>query len=286
MYLNLRPERGVCAGPVVLPVSKDHAPVKSCVSGSSGRDDLKFCGLKVLLADSVIIVENPQDCFFDRFFSVFLISFFRFPVRVKSERPAADDQIQSFAIHYCRSGLFELFLGEMDQKIRDKEYRIILVLAYAENYSLTALLYDHAMDRERNSHILVFLDPSVIMRIQKSDIAVLVHGILLDIKSRRVNMGSKDIEAVLKGVGSDLKKDHRLVHPYAVNSVARRESFPLFDRFTELNIAVLFRFVYKPVDTFALCLSVVKKVLVIVRQIHAGSQHAGIVIIPCIYSFH
>ena len=174
----------------------------------------------------------------------------------------------------------------MDQKIRDKEYRIILVLAYAENYSLTALLYDHAMDRERNSHILVFLDPSVIMRIQKSDIAVLVHGILLDIKSRRVNMGSKDIEAVLKGVGSDLKKDHRLVHPYAVNSVARRESFPLFDRFTELNIAVLFRFVYKPVDTFALCLSVVKKVLVIVRQIHAGSQHAGIVIIPCIYSFH
>ena len=174
----------------------------------------------------------------------------------------------------------------MDQQIRDKEYRIVLILADAQDHCLSTFLDDHAMDSKRNSHVLIFLDAAVIMRIQKSDLIVFIHGILFDIKTGRVNMSTKDIDAVLNGLGTDLKHDHRLVHAYTVDPVACRQLPALPDRLTELDIAVLFRFVYKSVDTFALCLSLVKKALVVVSQIHAGLQHAGIVSIPCIYSFH
>ena len=71
----------------------------------------------------------------------------------------------------------------MNQQIRNKEYRVVLILADAQDHSLTVLLNDHAMDRERNRHILIFLDTSVIVCIEKRDLIVLIHGILLDVQA-------------------------------------------------------------------------------------------------------
>ena len=181
MYLNLRPEGRVRTCSVILPISQDHTSVKSCVSGSSGRNDFKFGGLKVPLADSVIIGKNFENRFFDSFFFASLIFFFSFCA--ESERPAAYDQIQGFAFHHCGCRLFELILGKVDQQIRDKEYRIVLILADTEDHCLSVLFDDHTVDRKGNSHILVFLDPSVIVCIEKRDLIVLIHGILLDVQA-------------------------------------------------------------------------------------------------------
>ena len=71
----------------------------------------------------------------------------------------------------------------MDQQIRDKEYRIVLILADSEDHCLSVFFDDHTVDRKGNSHILVFLESSVIVSIEKRDLIVLIHRILLDVQA-------------------------------------------------------------------------------------------------------
>ena len=257
MGLDLRPERGISAGSVILAVAQDHAPVKSGVPRLAGRHDLQLGGLEVALFDPVGLGEDLQDGLFDRLLAVLLVLLSRFCVSVDHDRFASDDEVEGLTFHDGCGVFLHLLLGQVDQQVGDKKYRLVLIFSHAQNHCLAALFDDHAVDRQRQRHILVFFDAAVIVRVQIGNLAVLIQGILLDVQTGRIDVGAEYVHAVLKGLRADLEKDDRLIHPDAVDLVARRELSSFRNSFAQLNVAVFLGLVDKPVNTLPLRLSVI-----------------------------
>ena len=208
MGLDLCPEGRICAYPVILPVAQDHTPVKSRVSGFSCGNDLQFSRFKICLLNAVVVLKDLQDAVLH---SV-LIAIILFPaglsVPVDQNGLVPDDHIEHLSLHNCGSGFLHLLLREMDEEVRDEKDRIVFVLADPDNDRLTALLDDHAMDRQRQCDIVIFLDPAVIMGVEIGDAGVLIQRILLHIKSGRIDMRAENVQAVLKRLCSNLKEHH------------------------------------------------------------------------------
>ena len=156
----------------------------------------------------------------------------------------------------------------MDQKIRDKEYRIVFILTYAQDHGLSAFLYDHAVNSQRERHILILLDAPVIMSVQICDIAVFIEGILLDVEPGGINMRADNIEAFLDRRPADLKHDHGFVHPHTVDPVTGLQFSAFPAHLIEFHISVGFRVVHKTVHAFALRLAAAQKLLIVFREIH------------------
>ena len=155
-------------------------------------------------------------------------------------------------------GVFlHLLLGQVDQQVGDKKYRLVLIFSHAQDHCLAALFDDHAVDRQRQRHILIFFDAAVIVRVQIGNLAVLIQGILLDVQAGRIDVGAEYVHAALKGLRADLEKDDRLIHPDAVDLVSRRELSSFRNSFAQLNVAVFLGLVDKPVNTLPLRLSVI-----------------------------
>ena len=191
-----------------------------------------------------------------------------FVILLEADGFASHDQIQCLAFNDGSRRFLHLLLGEMDQKIRNEKYRIILIIAHAQDHCLAVFLHNDAVNRKRDRHILVFLDASVIVGVQICDIAVLIERILLDIESGGVNVRTDNVDAVFEGRLADFKQNHGFVHPYAVYSVTGLQFAAFSTYLIEFPVTVGLRLIDKAVHTLTFCLTAAQKFLIIFCEIH------------------
>ena len=173
----------------------------------------------------------------------------------------------------------------MNQQVGDKYNRIVLFFT-DRNFNHTAVLLCHnAMNRKRDCHPLILLDTAVIMCIQVSHLRVLIHRILLQVKTRRINVGAKNAHTIFQRLLSDLEQHQHLLHAAGINLITRFKLFTCFLHFLQAHIACCtckadgFR------RTLTLCFSCVQEFFVASRQ---GFQLRFLLLAvgqPCIF-FH
>ena len=88
----------------------------------------------------------------------------------------------------------------MNKKIRDKEYRIILILTNVELNCSAILSAYNTVNSKRHSHVLILLDTAVVVGIKICQTTVLIERVLLYIKSWRINVRSKDVHSCFHGI--------------------------------------------------------------------------------------
>ena len=108
----------------------------------------------------------------------------------------------------------------MDQKICDIKNRIVLIFANTYVNYTSVFLYNNAMHSQRQCYPLVFLHTAIVMGIQISQICVLIKRILLNIKTRGVNMRTKNAHAFGKLLCSHMKQSYDLLHTNCINLIA------------------------------------------------------------------
>lgn len=79
-------KRSIGAYTVILSICRDHAAVKSTVSGFSCRNDLQLCGKKIFLFNTIFFIQDIQNVLF---YSIFFLSSGRsarglLPIRISS----------------------------------------------------------------------------------------------------------------------------------------------------------------------------------------------------------
>ena len=205
---------------------------------------------------------------------------------VDDHRLVADNKIKRLALDKCGGLFLHLVLGQMGKQIRDEENRVVLLFAYIDQNSLSALFDHNAVDSEGQGDILILFDASVIMGIQVAEAAVLIDGILFDIQAGRIDVRAQDVDPLLKRLFSDPEQDHGFVHPDTVDTVAGLELFLFRDGAAQLYISVLFRFRDKKVHALAFCLADVQEVHILFCKLHAFFLHREVIGVPCIKSFH
>ncbi len=116
--LHLGTEAGIGTDTVILGIAEDHAPVEACLPGPAGRHDLQLRGFKIRLIHIIVLFQDGHNGVSDRVLSgrLFALSA-RFCIGVNDQGLIAHDQIQGFPFNDFGSRLFQLLLGQMDQKI-------------------------------------------------------------------------------------------------------------------------------------------------------------------------
>ena len=166
------------AHPVVLSVGKDHAAVYTAFPGPPCRHDLQLRGEKIFLFHVVILLKKRQGVGFHRFFLFFIKVFGLL------NGAAAKEQVQLLALDHCICLLLHLLSGQVDQKIRDHEDRIFLLLPDGDLLGCAVLSHHHAVDRQGKGYPLVLLDPSVIVGVQVGQLFIFIERILFHIDTR------------------------------------------------------------------------------------------------------
>ena len=108
----------------------------------------------------------------------------------------------------------------MYQYVCDGEYRILLILTYHHIHYRAVSLHHHTVYGKRYGHVLVFLDPAVVVGIEISHTTVLIERVLLDVKPRAVYMCPQDVQAVLEGLVAQVEECHGLVHEAGIHLVS------------------------------------------------------------------
>ena len=94
--------------------------------------------------------------------------------RFRSFRPAADQDIKAFTGNSFFKALLRLFLSKVRKKICDGENRISIVFTNRELNLFAVLFDDNPVNCERYSDPLIFLYAAILMRIEKSQLAVFI----------------------------------------------------------------------------------------------------------------
>ena len=245
-------QRGKSTDSVILSVSHDHAAVQSEISCPSCGNHFQLRGDKILLLHAVFFFQHLQKKCLHRLLLLLVI-----------HRIASHQQIQRFALDYGAALFIHLLSGQVYQQVGDTHHRI-LVLFPDGKLQHGAVGADHgAVQRHGRGHPLIFFDTAVIMGIQIGQTAVLINGILLDIQSGGVDMGTDQIHSLLQTLLADLHQQNRLFHIYGIDLVACLQALSFFQDFIQIAVTVGSGDCTDVRRTFPLCLSGVQKASVI-----------------------
>ena len=215
--LQDRQQRGVGADTVVLSISRDHAAVQSAFSGFSCRNHLQLRGEEILFFKIIFFFQDAKDILFDSLFFLF--------VCLCRQRSAADQDIQLFSFDYLSRFFLHLLGSQMRKKIADVQDRIVFILPDHNIQDRTVFFCHNAVDRKRKGHPLVFLDSAVIMRVQISQVRILIQRVLLDIQSGRIDVCTKNIHPLCDIFRSHMIQRDGLFHAHIVQLVAGHDLF-------------------------------------------------------------
>ena len=112
-------------------------------------------------------------------------------------------------VYYNQMGkalLLFLIGRQMDQQVCNAEYGILLFLTDAHLHNRAILFCDDPMHCKRDCDPLVFFYAPVIMRIQISHFRILIERMLLQVKSRRVDVCAKNTHPFLQRSASYMKQ--------------------------------------------------------------------------------
>ena len=174
----------------------------------------------------------------------------------------------------------------MNEKVGDIYNWILFRFTYRYFYYGTIFLYDHSMDCKRKCNPLVFLDTTVIMGIQISQIRIFIQRILFHIKSWGVNMCSQNVHTFLNRLLTYMKKCHDLFHSYSINFISGLDLFAGFQFLFQGNITLTLRFLYQFFYTLTFSLGYIQKISVILCQFFQIFFIGFCIGKPCILSLH
>ena len=242
---------------VILSIRQNHAAVKSGLPGLACRHHFQFRRNKVFLFDAITLLQDIQNTFLYGILLCLFLCIVLFFLLINGERFVADDNIQRFPLDHFICLFLKLFLGQMNQQIRDKEHRIVLILTHIHFHSLAIFLNHHTMDGKRNGHPLVLLDTAIIMCVKISETAFLIHRILFHIQTRGIYMGSQDIHAVLHLFRANLEKNNGLIHPHRINLISGFQFLTGLHKCLQFLISCTLHRIHDLVDALSLGLAVI-----------------------------
>ena len=125
----------------------------------------------------------------------------------------------------------------MRQNIRNAEYRIFRIFPNTHLHHATVFLAYYTVNRKRQCKPLIFFYAAVIMCIQIYQKFLFIQRILLYIKTRRINVSTKNIQAVFDWLRTNVKQGDSFSKLCYKNLIASTERLS----FIYILIAVFFR---------------------------------------------
>ena len=174
----------------------------------------------------------------------------------------------------------------MNKKIRDHEYRIILILSDGNLLRRPVLLHDHAVQRQRLRHPLILLDAAVIMRIQISKPLILIERILLHINARRINVCAQDVHARRNRLLPEAEKRQHLLHAHRIYLISRFQALSHCHHLIQVPVAGLLRHTDAELHALPLRLAGIKAGFISFTDLFKLFQLLAVVRTPCTFSIH
>ena len=125
----------------------------------------------------------------------------------------------------------------MRKYVCNHEYRLIRILSHADIHSGSVLPYDDTVDGKRNRYPLILLDSSVIVSVKICKSRILIQRILLYIDTRRVNVCSENVHAVLDWISSDVIESQCLLVVYCIHFVSCTKLSALCDHAIDVSVS-------------------------------------------------
>ena len=209
-----------------MAVAHDHAAVEAVVSCSTCGNNLEFCGDEIVLFDVIFFFQDSQDVFLNR---LFLLTLYR---------DAADQQVQILTLDDFGSCFCHLLTGQMRKQIGDSEYRIAVVVTDSDIYGCAVFFRNNAVESQRKSYPLIFLNSAVVVGIEHSHVVILIERILFQVDTRGVDVGSNDVHTIFQGFLTDLEHGKGFAHADRVNFVAGLQGLAGCDDVIQVFVAV------------------------------------------------
>ena len=187
LHPQLRLQRGIGAHTVIVAVRADHTAVKAHIRRLDGRNGLQLRAGKITFGDAVFLVQERQRIQLDALFQLF--------VRI---RQRADHDIQLLAPQTVRQRAFILLCAQVRQQVRHAKHRVSRFLAQADFHLGAVLAVHYTVQGQRRGSPLVFANPTVIMRLEQRDVAVLVQRIRFEVKTRGINVRHHQTHALVQ----------------------------------------------------------------------------------------
>ncbi len=129
----------------------------------------------------------------------------------------------------------------MYQQIRNTNHRITRMITDIYFNFSAILLHHHTMKCKWKCHPLILLNPTIIMCIQHCHACILIQWVLLYIKSRRINMCSQNLHALLKRLLTHQIQHQCLIHIIIIQLVTSLRRLAVRDQLFQIPIALLLR---------------------------------------------
>ena len=181
----------VSAYPVVVAVGAQQAAVQTHLPAAAGGDNGQFGRQKVGLDQAVLLVEQLHDV------QLHQVGAFAF------QRLGAQQHVQLLAFDALGQGLLHLIGGQVNQKVGDHQYGIVVIFTDGDGNDAAVLAVHHTVQSQGDGGPLVLLDAAVVVGLEVGDFAVLVQGIGLNVHPGRVHMGGADVDALGKRLGAN-----------------------------------------------------------------------------------
>ena len=199
---------GVGADPVVVAVGAEQAAVKTRLPAASRGNHRQLGGEEVALHKAVLLVQQLHDVQLHEVRAVAL------------QRLGTEDHVQLLALDDLPRRLLHLIRRQMGQQVGDHQDGVALILADGNRDHSAVRPVHHAVERQRNSRPLVFLDAAVIVGLQVADLGILVQGVGLDVQSGGIHVGGADVRALAQRLGTDNGQSDGFIAVVVVNFVA------------------------------------------------------------------
>ena len=145
----------------------------------------------------------------------------------------------------------------MDQQIRNADNRIIFIFTDL-NIDGRSVLFDHnAMKRHLTGYPLIIFDSAIIVSIRIRKSSFFIKGVLLQIQSGRINMGTNDVHAVFERLITNNEHQDRFPHLVDIDPVSGLQRLSGCNCFFQRHISVLFSFFDDIGNIFPYLISVV-----------------------------
>ena len=125
----------------------------------------------------------------------------------------------------------------MDQDVRDAEDGVGRVLADDDGHDGAVLLGDDAVDGQGRGDPQRGLEATVVVGVEKRQLALLIDGVLLDVQARGVDVRAENVEALGDRGASDVEQGQRLAAGVDVELVAGLDGIACGDGLGQVAVA-------------------------------------------------
>ena len=199
-------------------VTQDHAAIEAHFASGACGDGLKLGGIEVGFLYAVLLGQKLQGERLHRLGLHLVTCLFAL---LDDQGAIANQDVQVLTCDDLGSLLAHLVLCQVNEQVGNAEHGIARLVAHVDVDDGAVLLHHDAIQRQRNGYPLVMLDAAIVMSVKANLAVCLEQRVLLDIKTRGVDVRAQDVHAVLDGIAAQLDEDDGLAVRGGVHLIAR-----------------------------------------------------------------